>query len=370
MTDPAKPGQPSPAPAPADPAVAALKLAKERADLRKAEADADKAVVEARNAAAAASVPKLPESPTSGKVTLGENAGLAEATMLGMKAVRSLAKAIALRLRAIPPAAAGLPPSFALVPMSALPDLQRWVAFVARAKTAQRRIESLLDDEGGAGLDAVVTAAGVSASVALVTTALNWLKPDHEFKGLQVDSSDPMLIAALADELLLRGVKVHLPAVQASVPALPDAATLEQLAAPFHLLDTAALWAAKATPHVARWTALQTELKAWCDALVTADATTGATPVQALVREARTASTLGEGALIVGLTLHKVVGSAHTKKGLFAGLGGAELLVSGAAVASYVAWAADSGEVRSAGLLPHHGSRERIEYAGRMHNVS
>jgi hypothetical protein len=348
---------PPPAPAPADPAVAAAKQAKESADLRKAEAEADKAAVEARNAAGAAAVPKLPDAPTSGKITLSEGAGLAEATMLGVESVGSLAQAIAQRLNALP-AGGRAARRFALVPMTAVPDLQRWVAFGVRRRIMRQRIDALAADEAAAALptDAAVTAAAVSAGLAFLATALNWLKPDHEFKGLALDGSDPMLLAALAEQLLALKAEVHLPSLQGSVAAEPGQPALQALREPFDMLDSVAAWAAKTTPLHPRWTALQAELKAWCDSLVAADAA-GVVPLQALVREAQTLGALGPGAYVVGVTLHKLVGSAHAKKG---GLGGSELLVSGAAVASYVAWAAADGTVVSAGLLPHEGRRRSV----------
>jgi hypothetical protein len=353
----------SPAPpSPPDNAERAKKLA----DQERSRWEAAKAAAEARSAAATAAVPKLPDAPSSGKITLGEGAGLAESTMLSMAAVRALAGTVAERLQGLP-VAKGQARCYILAPLNAVPDLQRWATFTVRCTLLRERLDALAAEDTGA-TRADFTAATITAGLAMVGTALSWLKPDYDFKGLAIDSNDSMLIVALADKLLAQGAQVHLPTLQASRPQLADPPALSQLKLPFAMLDEVSGWVARATPLAARWTALQAEIKAWCDSLVAADVA-GTVPLHQLVRDAQIVGMLGPDTFTVGLMLHKVVGSAFSKKGGVAGLAGPELLVSGAATASYVAYAADSGQLLSAGLLSHHGGRRKILDTGSEQNA-
>lgn len=376
---------------------AAAKVAKELADAQKAQADA-------ALAAAKAKFGEIPLSGYAGTAEMGTGAGSAEALLLGSAAVKQISLQMAKSLKADKPQSVT---KLLLFTSSTVPDFQALLAFNAQrdgfkfamehAKAATTGVTQVSGD-----LAASVTTVGLALSA--INNVLGYFKTDYKFQGIDVTSSDTMLVAALASELKASGLPAQVPALYQ--PAAPASAStvLDEIAEPFNWpqqarerqrrhedaqpdldkqlaeqlkikddenaksedRDKGAAEARilqqrllKVKDAVALWKALADRLETWTAKLGTAD-DKGNVPLANVVRQAAMRADLDGGAALVVLQLHKVAGTGYTKKNLWSSLGFNPFFVMGGAVASMTAFEGKTGDVFSSALLPWHGGYHSV----------
>lgn len=384
--------------------VAAAKAAKELADAKKAQADAEKASSEAASAAAKAKYGDFTASGYAGVAELGTNAGNAEALLLATVAVRTIAREFA---ASIGKSMSNLKKAL-LFSSSTVPDFQALIAFNAQHesfKAAQKAVTEQTKDAPRSD-----TLAQSLASVGLGLEALNkvlsYFKTDYKFQGIEVATTDGMLLAALAGELraLSPAITAQAPAMYQAKPDQTDQQALGDIAAAFGIGDLAAQRArqhvsaqveretslaahtkikddatkpkaerdkaeaeatrlqkeiVKAKEAAAQWKALADRIDAWAVKLGTAD-DKGQVPLANVVRQGALRGQLDDGAALVVVQLHKAGGTGYTKKNILSSLGANPFFVMGGAVASMTAFDGPTGNVLASSLVPVHGGYHSV----------
>jgi len=367
---------------------AAAKAAKDLADAQKAQADAEKAQADAAAAAGKAKFGDIPASGYSGTADMGAGAGNAEAMLLGSVAVRQIASKFAASLKQDKPAGVA---TLLLFTATTVPDFQALVAFNAQFEGIEFAFDQTTAATKGVDIAPVGLATFSVAAVGLGLDALNkvlgFFKSDYKFQGIAVDSTDGMLLTALAQELRKQGVPCEIPAVYQ--PRALDGAgtTLEKFnklsargsqareKARLHELAQTQLEAEqaaklkdkkdaeaaalqpriqKAKEAAAIWKALADRIDAWAKQVAVAD-DKGNVPMVTILRQAALKAALDDSAALVVVQLHKVAGTGYTVKNIWSSLGANPFHVAGGAVASVMAFDGKSGQVFSSALLPWHG---------------
>jgi len=104
----------------------------------------------------------------------------------------------------------------------------------------------------------------------------------------------------------------------------------------------------------ATWKAISDALDAWIKQVISAD-DKGNVPVTTIIRQSAIKQKLDEGADLVIIQLHKLVGTGYTVKNILSSLGSNPFFAAGGALASYVEFNGKSGTVINSMLLPIHG---------------
>jgi len=372
---------------------AATKAAKDLADARKAQADAQKAEADAALAAAKAKFGEIPDSGYKGSAEMGTNAGNAEAMLLGSVAVNTIAGKLASSLKADKPAEVK---RLLLYTSQTVPDFQALLAFNAQYDALDLAVRKAQDATKGADAEIVASLAMGVATVGLGFDAINkvlgFFKSDFKFQGIDVASSDGMLLASLAQSLRKQGIGVEVPATYQPGATEGARAMLDRVALLYewaqrarqkiqqlgealkrreaehaqHIKNKADSEAEKLAPRIAKvkeaiaiWTAVADRIDAWAKQTSGAD-DKGDVPLATIVRHAAVRASLEDGGALVVLQLHKVAGTGYTKKNLWSSLGANPFFVMGGAVASVMAFHGKTGEVFSSALVPWHGGYHSV----------
>lgn len=365
---------------------AAVKAAKDLADAQTAASTAQKAQSEAALAAAKAKMGEIPASGYSGAVELGIGSGTAEAMLLGADAVNSVSAQMALRIKEDLKVGATL----LLFPSASVPDFQALTAYNAQFNAiqaavvlAQQTTSDKPEANAGVKLESVGT---LGLSLDAINKVLAFAKTDYKFVGIDVASSDVMLVSALSRRLTKHGFKVEVPATfkaglqsisnaviaksmqvyQWSAEAkrrikLYEAAIVEMDKQLKAKPDDQALKDAlqKIRESLLTWKGVSDAIDGWTKQLTGAD-DKGNVALAVVIRQAAIQQGLDAGAAMVVVQLHKVAGSAYTKKNIWSSLGANPFFVMGGAVAGYVALDGQSGQVLSSMLAPWHGGYHSV----------
>lgn len=367
--------------------VTSAKAAKEVADAAKAKADAEKAQAEAALAATKARIGDIPAAGYSGAVEAGAGAGQAEGMLLGAKSVNALSKDFATKIKASAPRAT----RFLLFTSAGVPDFRALTTFDAQFAAME---DAMKRAPGAKGQVKDASAPGVKTesvgTIGLGLDAINkilaFAKTDYKFIGFDVTSTDAMLLSALAGDLGAAGVKVELPdvylesALSRDNPALLRTmkvlewstearsqalafeaiqAELEKKVAANPKDEDARALLAQVRNAGAAWKTIGAALDGWIRQTTGAD-DKGNVPFAAIAKQAAIRDALRGGAAMVIVQLHKVAGTAYTKKNLWSSLGANPFFVMGGAVAGYVAIDGQTGKTLSAGLTPWHGGYHSV----------
>lgn len=367
-----------------DPATDQLKAQKDLAELQKQVAEAQKAQSEAELAAAKAKFGDLKDSGIGGSADItSANAGMAEGLLLGSKAVDLIAKQFVNSI-----CKKSTPIRLVMVTSASVPDFQLLTAFEAQHTAIATAVRLAETTTGSENLRTEAVAL-LAAALPFVSSLLSYAKTDYKFIAIAVESSDDMLLRAMASRLTEKGRKVEIPAV-----FLPTASTASSsVQAKIGDLDTWSIRAKKLllfygkqkediekvlakTPDdkakkdelaqlqikIATWQAVSESIEAWSKKLATTD-DKGNSAISSIVRQAAIRSSLQakDGAGLLVVQLHKVAATGYSKKNLWSSLGANPFYVMGGAVASYVLVDGISGEVISSRLLP---------FSGGFHSVS
>ncbi len=374
--------------------LAAVKAAKDLADAKKAQADAERAQAEAAGAAAKARFGDIPKSGYSGTAQLNAGAGQAEALLLGSVAVMNIAARMACSLKADLPE--GVTKLLLCTPTT-LPDFQALQAFNAQRAGFKLAFDRAERAAPGARRSEMLAAAVPTVGLALdaLNSVLGYFKSDFTFQGIEVASTDGMLLAALAGALKARGIPTQVPALYQAAAS----ATVGDIVEPFRWaqqarervlqleqalseLDRQIAEALRTPPEspagadtgsvvlqrqareakdaLALWKPLADRLEAWTAQLGTSD-DKGSVPLSTIVRQAGLRAGLDTDTALAVVQLHKVAGSAYAKRNLLTTLFWFNpFFVMGGAVATMTAFHGKTGEVFSSVLQPWHGEYHSV----------
>lgn len=356
----------------------ATKAAKELAEARKAQADAEKAQADAELAAAKAKFGEIPSSGYTGAVEVGTGAGGAEAMLLGSVAVNEIANNFTEVIKRDQPQ--GLTKLLLFTTQTA-PDFQALLAFNTQFDALKYAIDeakkSTEDVERPKAAGVVALGLGLEA----INKLLAFFKTDYKFQHVEVETSDSMLLTALAGKLGSKNIKVELPSLFFPA-ALANASTvLDQttklynsgLDARQRVLDyestqgeiekqlaakpddeTLKQKLQKVKEAVGIWKTLADRIDGWAKQSAGAD-DKGNVPLATIIRQAAIKNELDAGAGFVVVQLYKVGGTTYTKKNLVSSIGGNPFYVMGGAVASLTAFNGKDGQVFASALVPWHG---------------
>lgn len=363
---------------------AAIKAAKDTADAQTAKANAEKARSEAELAAFRTRLGDFQPSGINGTAELTGNAGTTEAMLVGTVAVNRIAAQFAARLNAL--TAKGF---FVFTTAKTVPDFQvltafetQFLAISAAISAARQSTSEKPSDNAGLRTESV---AAIGMGLEAVSKILSFAKTDYKFVNLEVSSTDAMLLSALVG--LLKNKSVEIPAlyvadaISESNQVLSRAGEINKwsVEAKGRIKFYAAAQAEfekqlattpndqslkdglqKAKSALATWNAVSESIDAWSKQLTTAD-NNGNTPIATIIRHSAIKRKLDADGVLVIVELHKVGGTAYTKKNLWSSLGTAiPFFVMGGAVASYVAFEGKTGKVLDAQMLPLHGGYSSV----------
>lgn len=365
--------------------VSAQTSAKDLADTKTAEANAQKAQAEAQLAAVKAMLGEVPASGYSGAVELGTAAGSAEAVLLSAVAVNDAAAEFATRISADLPNAK----KFALTSSAAVPDFQMLTAFYVQLeafRSAYALAQATASVPEQKPKAEVVEAAAIGLGLDAINKLLAFAKTDYKFVGFDMTgSSDAMLLSALARCMRKPDVTVEFPSVYLGTLAAPNPVLAEtskigqwsynarKSIKHFEAEQATVEKALAAAPNdqglkdrleqskdaLAVWKAVSESIDAWVSRVSATDGN-GNVPLATIIRQSALKQKLDSGACLVVVQLHKLVGTGYTKKNIWSSLGRNPFLVAGGAVAGYVAFDGQSGEVKSSMFLPVHGGYHSI----------
>lgn len=373
--------------------LAAVKAAKDLADAQKAQADAEKAQTDAAVAAAKARIGEVPASGYTGAAEMAAGAGNAEAMLLGAVAVNQIADKLAQALKTDKPVDVT---KLLLYASQTVPDFQALLAFNAQFEALDFAVRQARETTKGADIDVDM---GLAASVGMVGLGLDainkvlaFFKTDYKFQGIEVASSDTMLLVAVAQQLRVAGIASEIPAVYHPSAASGAGAVMDRSTALYgwalearqrirlHGLAQARLDAElaqkikdkaeaeakalqdriqKVKEAIAVWTAVGDRIDAWAKQAAGAD-DKGNVPLATIVRQSALRLALDNGGAMVVLQLHKMAGTGYTKKNLWSSLGANPFYVMGGAVASVMAFHGKTGVVFSSALVPWHGGYHSV----------
>jgi hypothetical protein len=356
-----------------------VKAAKDLAESLTAVANAQKAQSEAELAALKAKIGDVAGSGTSGAVEMSSGAGSAEAMLLGASAIQRVAAQFA---ESIGKADAT---DIVLCASGNVPDFGALLAYQAQflglGELFRSASETAPPDAFEAAGSRAVSLAAAGLTLDAVSKLLSYAKTDYKFAGIDLTSSDSMLVQALAGLLKSAGRRVFIPALYqpgalaAENPMLANvtlAMTWSQQAKSYRQrylaaqqsLETqvaaapadAALKARldQAKSGVAVWQLASDAVDAWLKQVSSAD-DKGNTPLATVLRQSEIRDRLNAGAMLLIVQLHKTAGSAYTKKNLWSSLGCTPFYVMGGVVAGYVALDGKTGATIDSQMLPLHG---------------
>jgi hypothetical protein len=374
-----------------DPQIAAAKAATELANALKAQSDAEKAAYDSAAAAAKARMGDIPSSGYSGTADASGTAGGTEALLLGAVAINRVAAQMAVRLKSDVPASVS---SLMLYASASIPDFQALMAFNAQREGLKRAFEaaakSTKEAEQGESLATSVGTVGLGLDA--INKLLGYFKTDYKFLDLAVASSDAMLVTALAAELRKQGLNAQMPSTYLPPTVLDGEAFLKPISEVFDWSEQAHEKQLRNESEASRTKAKMAKaLKDKADADVTQDQTRlsrledaaaiwkavaeridgfikasttasdkGIVPLALVVQQSWIRSRLDQGAVLVVVQLHKVAGTAYTKKNIWSSLGANPFFVMGGAVAGMTALAGNTGQVLSSAFIPWHGGYRSV----------
>jgi hypothetical protein len=356
-----------------------VKVAKDLADSLTAVANAQKAQSEAELAALKSKIGDFAGSGGSGAVEMSSGAGSAEAMLLGASALQRVAAQFAASIAKADPA------DIVLCASGNVPDFGALLAYQAQFLGLGELFRSATETAPPSAFQQAGVQAESLAAVGLgldaVSKLLSFAKTDYKFAGIDLTSSDSMLVQALAGLLKLKGRRVFVPALYqpgalaGENPMLANAtlattwsqqarayrqrylAAQQSLetqvaAAPGDVALKARLDQAKSG--VATWQLACDAIDPWLKQVSSAD-DKGNPPLATVLRQSEIRDRLNAGAMLLIVQLHKIAGSAYTKKNLWSSLGGTPFYVMGGVVAGYLALDGKTGATIDSRMLPLHG---------------
>lgn len=367
--------------------ITAANTATELAKAKQAQAEAEKAQYEAALAAAKAKIGDIQASGYTGSTEIGDKAGNAEALLLGTVAVNEIASKFTTSIinKAKPSGITKL----LLFTSQTTPDFQALLAFNAQFSALEyAKKNAELSTEGVKyGLQVEPSSlATVGLGLDAINKLLSFFKTDYSFKGIEIESTDSMLLSALAGDLQLRGIDVEIPslyhpAALGKVDIVLDqinklygwglqakqrvnAYEIEQGKIEKQLAlnpkdDVAKEQLTKVKEALDIWKVLAERIDSWAKQIAGAD-DKGSIPLASIISQAAIKTELNSGAGFVVVQLKKVAGTSYTKKNLWSSLGANPFYVMGGAVASMTAFKGKEGTVFASALVPWHGGYHSV----------
>jgi hypothetical protein len=364
--------------------VATANAARQLAEARKAQSDAEAAALKA-------AIGEVPSTSLSGAVTAGTSTGDIEATLLAAKAVGDAAATIAGVLRERVPAGA----TIVAMAVSEIPAFQNHIAYQTQLGIVKLALEKATSaPRGAAKEEAVAEAAALPlAGAGLVLDAANKLlsffRSEYSVAGVSVEASDLIAVTAVAGRLAEtkdgKTYKVIAPAIF-NGKAVADAgaflvADITGLAALREVADSGArkhdaeadarTKAAAAEQDPARKREMQDEAvhsKGRADALRAAMAIfdtwfaklstpddKGVVGLVTIAKEKAIVDQLAGGGQLLAIKVVKAGGSYLTKRNLWTLLGGMPLYHMGGASVAFALLDGTTGRVTASGVVPVYG---------------
>lgn len=360
---------------------AVAKTAKDVADAKKAAADAQKSQSDAELAALKAKFGDFSAAPFTGAADVtSAGAGAAEGHLLASKAVNELAATLAQPINALEAT------EIILCTPTTIPEFQALLEFKAQLLGIEHAVKNAnaiapVAPKPAFGPQGV---AAVGLGLEAVSKLLSFAKTDFKFMGIEVSLTDAALVQSLAGKLTDKKVFIpvqYQPQAFDSANAILDDVTKatelsqealrgrNEFAAEQQQLEKQLAAAPnapglkdkvdKAKAAAVMWKATSDTIEAWLKKLSTAD-DKGSTQLASVLRQSMIRKQLDEGAALVVVQLHKISGSAYTKKNLWSSLGANPFYVMGGAVGGYIAYAGDDGHVLSSGTAQFHGGYRSV----------
>jgi hypothetical protein len=371
-----------------DAAVAEATRRKQLAELAAAEA---KAKAEMAKSVADEAKAKFGDLPPGyiGAVTANASAGSAEASLLGAIAINSIADQIANRIGT----EATSYGNTIIVTTTALLRFDELITFdyITNALREAYNVAKELDGAPQTSPSTTVRELAVPPALAIdsIVKLLGLFKSEYTFAPLEINSSDAMLVSAVASRFRDRKISTFIPSLaKKNHTSDADPRTLKALrgilsaqldatarSSMYETLASASEKRLKENPNdnaakialpiqqrkVAEWKSLATALAAWHLKMTTVD-DKGVAPIAIVVEQDELKSLLHRDTktLLVVLQLHRTAGTSYTKKNIWSTLGKNPFYVMGSAVAGYIAFDGKSNEVVSAMLIPVHGGYHSV----------
>jgi hypothetical protein len=344
----------------------------------------------------------VPASQYKGEVTLEENAGKAEATLLAAQAVRSAAAAIVENINQLETK----PTKVTLLATPDVPAFDNLLRFNVEIGIVRKAFDTMdaassdakskepADDAGQRPVPkmrapvkqrAVLPVAAAGLALEAADKLLGFFRTDYTVGGIDVTVEDATLVNELAGLLTRNKCTVYLPKVftreimQASEDLMGEFETLAQrrtegVAAADEHERLARKWtdagtqesdkkkkeemsaAAEAHTHAADVAYNAIALyDSWFDKLSFRDEKTSVVPIVAVIRERSMMDALSNGRSLLITHIHASGGSYYAKKNIWTVFGGMPFFHMGGIVASFVLLDGETGAVAAAGTVPVHG---------------
>lgn len=372
---------------------ALLDVEKENLALRKANSDAAAAQIAAEKAQIQAELGSVPDAPVSkGGVTVNQNGGKAEATLL---AARATAKAAAQIATQVPTRT-----EVVIVGGKAKPLFDEWDRFDVGRKLLGDQFARAGNLFKAAGGDAPLAGSNGTTDISrelvplAVGTALESLaklgqffQTEYTVSNLEIGTDDDLLVAAVGQAIKKRSsaVKITLidfnPAARPAAKILPDLnalagqadiaiaqaseadrrAALLKAAAEEKGADKADLQS-KAAAYERAATALRAALTAYdsfSSGVMTVD-TSGRPRLVRIAEAKQVVDSLAAKGSVLFVHMHSQTGGFYTKKNLWTFLGGMPFRVMGGVVVSYTVIDGSNGAVSASGIVPVHGGYRTV----------
>lgn len=367
-----------PAKAAAADALAASKLAKDMADAKKAQADAELAAFKAK-------VGEVPSSGIQGSVELGDKAGSMETALLAARAtsqaVRQIAKAVK--------AEAGVRTVF-IFPAGEPPDLKTLREFRAARELLMPEFVLAMRNVTAASNESPLAAAGIALDT--VTKLLGFFRSDFKVDGTELSADQGLLAEAIGGQLrsketgdaipevfvfslyykydpkadaeflntelkpldqrhgealdVQRAGEVRVAALTAEAAALTDDASKSKKSALIQKAELLQRQIERLKKVIALYDTLRERLAA-------------EGKMEALIRQFEVSQRLAtDGAVMLTAKVHKVGGSHYVEKNLWTTFGAMPFKVMGGVIVSYSLFEGKSSRLLASQLLPVHGGFE------------
>lgn len=371
-------------------ALAASKLAKDMADAKKAQADAELAAFKAK-------VGEMPTSGIQGSVELGEKAGSMETALLAARATSLASRQIARAVKA----EAGVQTVF-IFPAGEPPDLKTLREFRAARELLVPEFISAMRNVTAASNETPLAAAGIALDAA--TKLLGFFRSDFKVGGTEMSADQGLLAEAIAGQLRNKETGAAIPEVYVfslyyKFDPKADAEFLNSELKPLDQKHAEALDVQRAGE--ARVAALTAEASAMTDeasknkkvglvqraellqrqidrlkrviglydALRERLAAEG--KLETLVRQFEVSQRLAaEGTVVLTAKVHKVGGSHYVEKNLWTTFGAMPFKVMGGVIVSYSLFEGKSSRLLASQLLPVHGGFESAKTLQETLNTS
>lgn len=377
--------------APVDPAIIKAQALKAQYDAEAAAWVASKAKSDAQAAAASAKLGPLASYSNTGEVTVGENSGKLEATLLASQATQKSAARIVrdvCSLMASPPAkacedAAG-PAALYVFPFSSMPSFDAYDAFTAQLRSIKAHLQRVKDlkpaPAAAAGGPISASTIGPAAIATLLSTAGNLFRSEYKLSSLEVSQSDDILIRAFLQEARGRSIKPALYApsmfterlnfdTNTALKALDEVerernAVASNAAALRRVATSQPKRKAEIDPIVAAMDQAVARFDSFATTIGTAD-DKGVVPLAMIARQAALASHLTDDSYILFLKAEMAGGSAYSKKNFWTFLGELPYSVSGGSLVSYTLVKGRRGAVIGSAVIPQTEPFMKIHAATR-----